>query len=210
MNMEDFNNLDPKNIGNWPIPVKALIILVLCAAALFAGYWFDTQTQLAELDKVKAKEGELKKEFKKKQLEAATLDKLKEQLAQIQTILKELLQKLPDDAKVSELIREISQTVLANGLKQELFKPQYGREESKEGLYVALPIQLRASGNYHAFGKFVSDVAAMNRIVTQHNVAIKAKKSESKHPLTLEMMAKVYYQKQDEEDKKSKTKKSKK
>ncbi|OQY54779.1 MAG: pilus assembly protein PilO [Candidatus Parabeggiatoa sp. nov. 2] len=204
MNMEDFSNLDPKNFGNWPIPVKALIILVLCAGALFAGYWFDTQIQIAELGDVKAKEGELKKEFKTKQLKAATLDKLKEQLAQIQTILKELLQKLPDDAKVSELIREISQTVLANGLKQELFKPQYGREESKEDLYVALPIKLRASGNYHAFGKFVSDVAAMNRIVTQHNVSIKTKKGNKKHSLTIEMMAKVYYQKQVEEDKKSK------
>jgi len=29
MKMEDFNNLEPQNFGNWPIPVKALIIIVL-------------------------------------------------------------------------------------------------------------------------------------------------------------------------------------
>ena len=44
----------------------------------------------------------------------------------------------------------------------------------------------------------------MNRIVTQHNVSIKTKKGNKKHSLTIEMMAKVYYQKQVEEDKKSK------
>lgn len=204
MKMEDFSNLDPQNIGNWPIPVKAVIIVVLCAAGLGAGFWFDTQHQIIQWGQEQIKEDELKKDFKKKQLQAATLPKLKEQLVQIETILKELLQKLPDDAQVSELIRDISQTVLANGLKQELFKPEYNKKRSEKGLYVTLPIQLRARGNYHAFGKFVSGIAAMNRIVTQHDILIDSKKSDDKYPLVLQMTAQVYFLEKVEEDEKDK------
>jgi len=193
MNKEDFSNLDPQNFGNWPIPVKGVIIIVLCAVALFAGYWFDTQNQIADLAKVQTEENKLKKDFKKNQREAATLPKLKEQLVEIETILKNLLRKLPSDAEVDELIREISQNVLASGLNQKLFKPLYKSKKSEKGVYIKLPVELRASGNYHSFGKFISGIAAMNRIVTQHDVNIKLTKSkDSRYPLTIEMRAQIY------------------
>ncbi len=207
MKMEDFNNLDPQHFGNWPIPVKAVIIIVLCIAALFAGYWFDTQNQIIELTQVQGKEKEFKKTFKKKQREAATLPQREEQLAQIESILKTLLKKLPGEAQVDELIRDITQTVLASGLKQELFEPQYKSEKSEKDVYVTLPIKLRAKGNYHAFGKFVSGLAAMNRIVTQHDISIKSstKGSSKKNELILEMTAQIYrYLEKEDEVKKGK------
>jgi len=196
MNMEDFNNLDPQNFGNWPIPVKTLIIIVLCIAALFAGYWFDTQNQIVQLTKEQKEEKKLKKDFRKAQREAATLPLLEKQLVEIEAILKRLLEKLPGKNQVDELIREISQAVLKNALKQELFEPQYRDKKTEKDVYVTLPIKLRARGNYHAFGKFISDVAAMNRIVTQHDIFIKSSKSSSKNStqglLTLEMTARIY------------------
>ena len=135
MKMEELSNLDPKNIGNWPIPIKAVIIVVLCVAALFAGYWFDTQHQITNLANQKTKKKKMKKKFEKKQKKAATLPKLKEQLVQIESILKELLRKLPSDAQVDDLIRDISQAVLASGLKQELFQPNYrGKKNRKKYL----------------------------------------------------------------------------
>ncbi|MCK5523675.1 MAG: type 4a pilus biogenesis protein PilO [Thiomargarita sp.] len=209
MKMEDFNNLDPQNFGNWPIPVKMVIIIVLCIAALFAGYWFDTQHQIIDLTKVKSEEKDLKKTFKKKQREAATLPQREEQLAQIESILKTLIKKLPGKAQVDELIRDITQTVLASGLKQELFEPQHKNEKSEKDVYVTLPIKLRVKGNYHAFGKFVSGLAAMNRIVTQHNISIKSfsKGSSKKNKLMLEMemTAQIYrYLEKEEEGKKGK------
>jgi type IV pilus assembly protein PilO len=196
MNMEDFNNLDPQNFGNWPIPVKTLIIIVLCIAALFAGYWFDTQNQIAQLTKEQKEEKNLRKNFKKVQREAATLPLLEKQLVEIEAILKRLLEKLPDKNQVDELIREISQAVLKNALKQELFEPQYKDEKTEKDVYVTLPIKLQARGSYHAFGQFISDVAAMNRIVTQHDISIKSSKSSGKKStqglLTLKMKARIY------------------
>lgn len=192
MKIEDFSNLDPKNFGNWPIPIKGVIILLLCVIAFGLGLWFDTKIQIEQLADVIDKEDDFKQDFKTKQWKAATLPKLKEQLAQIETTLSELLRKLPNEAQVDELIRDISQAVLASGLKQELFEPQYKGEKSEKGVYVKLPIKLRASGNYHAFGKFISGVAAMSRIVTLHNVSIESKSGNDEHPLSLNMTAQIY------------------
>ena len=201
MKIEDFSNLDPKNFGNWPIPIKGVIILLLCVVAFGLGLWFDTKNQIEDLAQVEAKEKIFKKDFKKKQWKAATLPKLKEQLTQIETTLSELLRKLPNEAQVDELIRDISQAVLASGLKQELFEPQYKGEKSEKDLYVKLPIKLRASGNYHAFGKFISGVAAMSRIVTLHDVFINSKSGDDEYPLSLNMTAQIYrYLKTSEEE----------
>jgi type IV pilus assembly protein PilO len=192
--LEEVQHLDPQNWGNWPISVKTIIIVFLCIVALLAGYWFDTKIQIEELNQAKQEENKLKKDFKKKQLQAATLPKLKEQLVEIEFLLEELFKKLPSDDQVDELIKEISQTVLASGLKQELFKPLYGKERLEKGLYMKLPITLRAKGNYHTFGKFVSGIAAMNRIVTQHNVSITSSKNKKRveNPLTLNMTIQIY------------------
>ncbi|MCK5876731.1 MAG: type 4a pilus biogenesis protein PilO [Candidatus Marithrix sp.] len=193
MKMEDLKGLEPKNFGNWPIPIKGLIIIILCILAFLAGLWFDTKVQIEELARVTEQENDFKRDFKTKQWKASTLPKLKEQLIQIESTLEEMLRKLPNEAQVDELIRDISQAVLASGLKQELFQPNYKGEKEEKNIYVKLPIKLRASGHYHAFGKFISGVAAMNRIVTLHNVKIKAGNLDDEdHPLILEMIAQIY------------------
>ncbi|NCF11491.1 MAG: pilus assembly protein PilO, partial [Gammaproteobacteria bacterium] len=32
MKLSDLNNLDPNNIGSWPLPVKLVLVLLLVAA----------------------------------------------------------------------------------------------------------------------------------------------------------------------------------
>ena len=198
MNFDDFKNLDPNSVGNWPIPVKIVVIACLCAAALGAGYYFDTQNQLADLAKNEKKEKELLDDFRSKHWKASTLGKLKEQLAEVERSLGELQKQLPSEAEVAGLIQDISQSAIASGLKSELFKP--GKEVNDEkGVYVKYPISLRLSGEYHAFGRFISSVAAMPRIVTQHDIIIKSA-SKTKQPdstgsdyeLTMEMTAQIY------------------
>ena len=204
MKTEEFKNLDPKNFGNWPIPIKGIIIIILCVIAFISGLWFDTKVQIENLAEITAQEDELKSDFKTKQWKSATLPKLKKQLIQIESTLSEMLRKLPNQSQVDELIRDISQAVLASGLKQELFQPDYRGEKEEKNIYVKLPIKLRARGNYHAFGKFISNVAAMNRIVTLHNVKIESGKGDEQM-LTLEMIAQIYrYLEVDEETKNSK------
>ncbi|MCV6636761.1 type 4a pilus biogenesis protein PilO [Candidatus Albibeggiatoa sp. nov. NOAA] len=190
IDFEEFKNLDPNNVGSWPVMVKAAIVLGVFIAALVGGYYFDTKKQQTQLSAEERKEVELRDKFKQKQWEAATLPKLQEQLREIESNLEDLQNRLPNKAQVAGLIQDISQQAIATGLSSELFKP--GREEVGQ-VYVKLPITLRLNGDYHSFGNFVSGIAAMPRIVTQHNISIETSSSRnSDKPLTMEMTAQIY------------------
>lgn len=188
----DLNNIDFNNIGNWPLPVKIISIALLCAVLLGVGYYYDTQNQLTELSKVKNEEQSLFEQFRKKQRQANQLDKLKEQLQEIESSFGELLKRLPSKTEVPGLLVDISQTGTANNVKFELFKPQ--REyKGKDGFYLELPIKVTVTGDYHSFGKFVSDIAALQRIVTMHDITIKPKTTaDNETKLIMTTTAKTY------------------
>ena len=166
----DINDLDFNNAGNWPLPIKMIAILALCAGVGFAGYWFDTKEQLVVLDNSKAKEEELKKEFETKQSVAANLIPYRRQMKEMEKTFGALLLQLPSKTEVAELLVDVSREGLKAGLEFELFKP--GAEIKKE-FYAEYPIQIRVVGNYHQFGNFASGIAALPRIVTLHNLTIK-------------------------------------
>jgi type IV pilus assembly protein PilO len=98
-----------------------------------------------------------------------------------------LLKRLPDKTEVAGLLVDISQQGLGAGLEFELFRP--GREVPAD-FYVELPIQIRVAGDYHSFGQFVSGVADLPRIVTQHDLKIYRDKDSSS--LVMESTAKTY------------------
>jgi type IV pilus assembly protein PilO len=202
MEMPDFSkiDLDPNNIGNWPGALKGLVILVLCAVVLGAGYWFDTKEQLVVLAKAQEKEIDLKKTFEFKQRKAANLEPLREQLKEMKESFGNLLRLLPNKTEIEGLLVDISQSGLAAGLEFELFKPS---KEQVEEFYAIQPITIRVTGNYHEFGNFVSSVASLPRIVTQHDVNIapnsKGKKIVAGEDLLMSMVAKTYRYLEEEE-----------
>jgi type IV pilus assembly protein PilO len=192
MNLSDLkglNNLDPNNIGSWPAAAKAIIIALLCAVILGAGYYLDTSNQVAELEKARQKEKALKEEFETKQAKAGNLEAYKKQMAEIQRSFGALLQQLPGKTEVAALLVDINRVGIQSGLDFELFKPE--AEVPKE-FYAEAPIKIRVKGDYHQFGKFVSGIAALPRIVTLHDLALNLKKEKDGSSMTLETTAKTY------------------
>ena len=61
-----------------------------------------------------------------------------------------------------------------------------------------LPIQIRVVGDYHAFGKFISGMSDLPRIVTNHNFSITPQGGSGK--LILETTAKTYRYMDEEEE----------
>lgn len=169
MNLSDIRSLDPNNAGGWPLPIKALALLLVCAAVLGAGYYFLVQDRIAALEQVRQKEGELKTTFETKQRKAANLEPLKQQLAEMKQSFGAMLRLLPNRTEIEGLLVDISQSGLAAGLEFELFKPQ---PEQPEEFYAVQPINITVTGTYHQFGEFISAVAALPRIVTQHDLQI--------------------------------------
>jgi type IV pilus assembly protein PilO len=192
MNLSDLNNLnlDPNNIGSWPVAARAAVIVLLSIALLFAGYYLDTSDQLLELDKAQAKEKTLKQSFEKKQAKAASLDAYKKQMIEMQRSFGALLQQLPGKTEVADLLVDISRVGIISGLEFELFKPE---AEKPKGFYAELPIRIRVRGNYHQFGNFASGTAALPRIVTLHDLSISSKsKKNGDDRMVMEATAKTY------------------
>ena len=48
--MSDLRNLDVNNIGAWPGVLKAIVILLICAGVVAAGFYVDTQDQLIAME----------------------------------------------------------------------------------------------------------------------------------------------------------------
>ena len=199
-NLSDLSklDLDPQNVGNWPGAVKGVVIIILCAAVLGAGYYFDTQHQITALEDAQKKELDLKNVFEAKQRKAANLEPLKQQLREMKESFGNLLRLLPNRTEIEGLLVDISQSGLAAGLEFELFKPQ---AEQIAEFYAIQPIQIRVTGTYHEFGNFISSVAALPRIVTQHDVSITpvSTSDPANQQLIMNMVAKTYrYLEEDE------------
>jgi type IV pilus assembly protein PilO len=167
----DLRNLDTKNPGSWPTPVKLVACFFLIAALVGLTWYFKVDSQRTELEGLVAQEQTLRAEFEDKQGRAANLEPLKQQLAQMELMLQQMLRQLPSKNEMPDLIVDVSQTALASGISNELFQP--GPETAKE-FYAEKPIALRMVGTYHQFGAFVSGVASLPRVVimTMHNISL--------------------------------------
>jgi type IV pilus assembly protein PilO len=167
----DLRNLDTKNPGSWPLPIKMTACVVLIAVLVGATWYLKVSDQRVELAGLQATEQTLRAEFEDKQGRAANLEPLKQQLAQMELMLQQMLRQLPSKNEMPDLIVDVSQTALATGISNELFQP--GPETAKE-FYAEKPISLRMVGTYHQFGAFVSGVASLPRVVimTMHNISL--------------------------------------
>ena len=129
--------------------------------------------------------------FTGKAHQAANLPAYRAQMEEMKRSFGTMLRQLPSKTEVAELLVDISQTGLESGLEFELFKPE---KEKPAEFYAELPIKIKVTGRYHQFGQFVSDVAALSRIVTLHDFTIAPLKVQGKEPdaLTMEVTAKTY------------------
>jgi len=168
MNLEEIN-WDFNEAGNWPLGIKAAVIAL--ASLILMGGWvyYDTLDQLSGLEKVEKKELTLRKEFERKQAEAVNLEAYKQQLADMKKQFGTMLQQLPNKTQIADLLVDVSQAGLASGLEFSLFQPL---GEIKKDFYAEKPIKLSVVGGYHEFGEFVSNLAALPRIVTLHDVSL--------------------------------------
>jgi type IV pilus assembly protein PilO len=190
MNLEDLNELDFSNVGVWPTPVKAVVVILVAILMIVAGYYLVIEDQLVRLDTVQKKELTLLRDFEKKQAKAVNLDGYRKQLEEMKESFGTMLRQLPDKTEVAELLVDVSQTGLAAGLEFELFKPL---DEVPREFYAELPIQIVVRGEYHEFGDFISGLAALPRIVTIHDIKIKRPSEKAdQQDLMLQATAKTY------------------
>ena len=194
--IDELRALDQNNIGSWPNWAYAGAVVIVSALIIGLGTWYLVMPKTEELEKVTAQEQTLRDEFERKQKKVANLDAYKQQLAEMQETFGALLRQLPSQTEVPKLLNDISQTRLASGLEEELFKP---RPEIKKDFYAVLPNDLVVTGTYHELGEFVSGVAALPRIVTLDNVSITPVGKDNSGELRMSVIANTYRYLDDDE-----------
>lgn len=194
--VNDLRSLDPKNMGSWPLPMRVIVLVVLFVAIQVGGYVLLISDQRDQYAQLQDKETKLKSEFESKALEAANLDVYKKQQDDMQKSFGTMLRQLPGQTEIPSLLQDISQAAQVDGLKEDLFRP--GNEAPKD-FYAEKPIDLTLEGGYHEFGKFVSDVATLPRIVTLHNINIRPANGSGNDNLVMTLTAKTYRYLEDEQ-----------
>ena len=171
---EDLNNLnieDLRRIGTAPRPVRVLGIVLVCLAVAGLGSYLFIKPRIDALEQAEFQEPALKQQFDDVQNKAANLGAYKAQLEEMRRSFGAMLRQLPDTTDIESLLVDLSQTSVASGLDVQFFKPE--QEVAKE-FYAEYPIKLSVTGKYHEFGRFISGLAALPRIVTLEDIDIRA------------------------------------
>jgi type IV pilus assembly protein PilO len=186
MTLDELRNLNINDLSSWPVPIKIVGIVLVGLVILGAGYWFIIKGELEQYAEATAKEEQLKETYTTKKLLAINLDAYKQQMEDMHQTFGSLLRQLPNTTEVPDLLVDITQAGLGRGLEFVLFRPE---KEQPRDFYAELPISLQVTGNYHEFASFVSDVAALPRIVTFGQITIT---SGQANQLTMAATARTY------------------
>jgi type IV pilus assembly protein PilO len=192
MNFDDFNNIDLKNAGSLPTPVKLVLLSILGLLLLAAGYFLLWRPAMEAYDQAEAKEQALRQTFLDKKSQAVKIEAYREQMVDIEKKFGALLKQLPDRSEMDGLLTDINQAGLGRGIEFELFKPG---QEIVSDFYAEMPIKIKILGSYHDIGAFATDVSRLSRIVTLNDMSIMPVNKDIKGGggmLVLEAVAKTY------------------
>lgn len=167
MNMSDLNNLDFKDIASAPLAVRGLVLLLLFAAMLAAGWYFLWSDSMTQLESTRQEEQTLRDAYTAKKTQAYHYDAYKRRLADVEQSLASMLRQLPNKSEMDALLTDINQAGVGRGLEFELFRPG---GETLSDFYATLPVTIKVSGGYHDIAGFVSDLGKLPRIVTLHDI----------------------------------------
>ena len=187
--LEELSNLDINDIGSWTRRVKLFMAGVLCIAIIIGGYHLIIKDKIAGLEAAERKESQLKQTFLDKKALAINLDAYKQQMVEAEETFGVLLKQLPNESEIPDLLIDMTQVGLSRGLQFEQIKP--GATIEKD-FYAEKLVNIRANGSYHQIAGFISDVAALPRIINVSNFNLLRESSES-DLLKLEAVTKTYH-----------------
>ena len=184
----DVNDINWDRIGVWPLGVRVALCLAATILIMTAVYFFSVKDLHIRLESIIREEQTLRKTFEEKAFQSAKLDQYRNQMQEMQRMFENLVSQLPNKTQVPGLLEDIDDKGVTSGLEIESIKLQ---PENRGEFYIELPIEIIVTGSFHDFGAFVSDLAAMPRIVTLHDFSI-ANARDSKSKLTMAIQAKTY------------------
>ena len=183
----ELEDLEPRNAGGWPAPVRGVAMACVFVLVLGAAWALALAPKAAALSARDDVEQQLKDAFRRTSAAAAPLATLRADGDALRTEFAAVLDTLPTGTEVPGLLEDIARAALVNDLAVQ--RIDLGAESPAE-LYVELPIEIVLSGRYHQIGGFTNAVANLARLVTLHDFEIA--RAEDAGELRFAVVAKTY------------------
>lgn len=165
--------IDIQKLHLSPKPVQMLAAIALAVVIVVAGYFASFKTQLETLETAKSTEvDDLKPKYEGIAKKVANLENLQKELVMIEQSIAVLIQQLPTEAELPNLIQELHQAAASNGLTMNHVAPR--RKAREDDNIERLPFSISLTGSYEQLSNFVRDVGRMSRIVTLSSINIAA------------------------------------
>ena len=191
MNLQELNELDLEDLGNWPKSAKIAINIIFSVLIAVLFYWMFIASSLQALENIEKKEASLKLQFEAKASLAGNLGLYTEQMSEMENLFNNMLRQLPSKSETAGLLDDLSYIGQHNGLQLRKFK---WLQEVKRDFSYEVPVSLEVIGTFHQLGQFTSDIAALPRIVTLEDFTITKLQGEL---LKVNMIARTYRYKGD-------------
>ena len=164
-----FESLDSDNYGSWPLPVKVTVIGLIITLIAALSWSLPISSKIDEITAAESQQNTLLESYREKESRARHLDAYKAQVVQMETEFNTLLDQLPKDTRVSELVEGINMTGVGSNIR---FQDISVEPEIENEFFIEQPIRIAALGDFHQFGSFISGLAALPRIITMHDFEV--------------------------------------
>ena len=183
------SQLDTSNPGTWPVYYKIICWVIIVGLMAFVYNKFFRQPLVEEQDTHNAKITELKDKYKVFYQYQQDLPKYQERTEALVGVLRSLLEYLPSDDEVPDLIDSVYVAGVDNGIIFDSFvRPDV---DIKQPYYNIKPVKLKADTQYANFAKFTGRMSALQRIMNVSDMSIKIADNDP-NKLTIERQLQTY------------------
>jgi type IV pilus assembly protein PilO len=117
------------------------------------------------------------------------LDKTRREYAALTADLEGMMNQMPEEKEIPNLLRQISTTAQGARMKIKYFAP---KDLQPADFYVELPFEIKYAGLYHSIGYFFDGIRNMERIVHVTSFSLENKGTGQKPVLEGACLAKTY------------------
>jgi len=194
--------IDFKNIYEWPLIRRSLVIGLVCVVVFYFGYRWDLSSLGTSLTSNRQQESDLKNQLETVISKEATIRDYTSQYSDFQLLLNQWQKKMIRYNELPGLLNDILKMGANYQLYFSLVDPG---EDTKEGDYYKVPIKIVAVGSYHQLSEFISQVANLPQILVISDFTISrenkndelgaklAAEATEKNLLTAELFLEVYH-----------------
>ena len=168
--MHEVKTIDLEDYGSWSTPVKALSWLLIFGVTAASSNYLVVQPLIQQIDSMQEERTFLLDDYQTKKAKLVGAEMYQAQLVEVERKFNEQLSQLPKESEIPGLVEDISRLGGISGLNLGNIELD---EEIKREVFIEQPISISAKGDFHSFGRFVSSIATLPRIVAIENFNVK-------------------------------------